>query len=62
MIKLKAFADDRLNMAKVTISFFDRVENRMEKRENAGYQHFLLFPQGFPNPSLLESLKDGIVG
>ena len=25
------------------ISFFDRVENIVEKGENAGYQHFLLF-------------------
>ena len=23
------------------------VENHVEKGENAGYQHFLLFPQGF---------------
>ena len=25
----------------------DRVENIVEKGENAGYQHFLLFPQCF---------------
>ena len=29
------------------ISVFDRVENIMEKGENAGYQHFLLFLQCF---------------
>ena len=27
MTKLKAFADDKLNIAKMTISLFNRVEN-----------------------------------
>ena len=58
--KLKAFADDKLNDAKM-ISLFDRVENTVGKGENAGYQHFLLFPQCFPKPSSLESLKVSIV-
>ena len=44
MTKLKAFADDRLNIIKMMISLFDRVENTAGKGENAGYQHFLLFP------------------
>ena len=43
------------------ISLFDRVENTVEKRENAGYQHFLLFSQCFPKPSALGLLKVGIV-
>ena len=29
------------------ITVFNRVENIVEKGENAGYQHFLLFPQCF---------------
>ena len=29
------------------ISVFDRVENIVGEGENAGYQHFLLFPQCF---------------
>ena len=29
------------------ISVFDRVENIVGKGDNAGYQHFLLFPQCF---------------
>ena len=29
------------------IYVFDRVENIVGKGENAGYQHFLLFPQCF---------------
>ena len=44
----------------MTISLYDRVENTVGKGENAGYQHFLLFPQCFPNPSL-GSLKVEIV-
>ena len=48
--KLKAFADDKLNVTKMTISSFDRVENTVGKGENAGNQHFLLFPQCFPKP------------
>ena len=60
MTKLKAFEDDKLNIDKMVISLLDRVENTEGKGENAGYQHFLLFPQCFPGPSL-RSLKVGIV-
>ena len=42
--KLKAFAYDKFNIAKMTISLCDRVENTVGKEENAGYQHFFLFP------------------
>ena len=45
--KFKAFADDKLNFARIMISVSDRVENIVGKGENAGYQHFLLFPQRF---------------
>ena len=41
--KLKAFAD-KLSVAKMIISLFDRVANAVGKGENAGNQHFLLFP------------------
>ena len=51
MINLKAFADDKFSIAKMKISFFDRVENIVGKGENAGYQHFLHFPQCFSKPS-----------
>ena len=43
MTNLKAFADDKLIVAKMTISVFDREENTGKKGENTGYQHFLLF-------------------
>ena len=39
MSKLKALADDKLNIAKMTISLCDRVEN-VGKEENAGHQIF----------------------
>ena len=47
MTKLKAFADQKLNVAEITISLFDRVENTVGKGKNAGYQHFIRFPQCF---------------
>ena len=51
MAKLKVFADIKLNIAKMKIYLYDRVENTVGKGENAVYQHFLLFPQCFPKPS-----------
>ena len=46
--KLKAFADDNLHIAKMMIFLCVRAENTGGKGANAGYQHFLLFPQCFP--------------
>ena len=43
------------------ISLSDRVENIVGKEENAGYQHFLFFPQCFQKASFSGSLKVGIV-
>ena len=61
LTKLKAFADDKFNVTKLTIFLFDRVENIVGKGKNAGYKHFLLFPQCFQKPSSPGSLKVGIV-
>ena len=55
MTKLKAFADNKLNIDKMTIFLLDRVENTEGKQENAGYQHFLLYPQSFLKLSSLGS-------
>ena len=56
------FAHNKLNIAKMMIiSLYDRLQNIVGNRENAGYQHFLLFPQCFPKPSSLGSLKVGIM-
>ena len=41
--KFKAFTDNKIMFRFV----FDSVENIVGKGENAGYQHFLLFLQGF---------------
>ena len=49
--KLKAFADDKLKVAKMTFSLFDRVENNFGKKEDTGY----LFPQCFPKLTSLGS-------
>ena len=59
--KVKVFADDKLNYATIINSVFDRIENIVGKGENAGYQHFLLFPQCFQKYSFSGSLKVGIV-
>ena len=40
---------------------FDRVENIVGKGENAGYQHFLLFPQCYQKLSFSGSLRIVIV-
>ena len=53
-------ADDILDVVKMMISLFDIFENTVEKGENAGYQHFLLFPV-FSKALFLWSLKDRIV-
>ena len=44
----------------MTIPLFDRVENTVGKGENAGYQHFLLFPKCFPKPPSSWLLQVGI--
>ena len=59
-IQLNAFADDKIIVAQMKISVFDRVENIVGKGENAGYQHFLLFQQCFQKASFLG--KEGLCG
>ena len=55
--KLKAVADDKSNVAAKLKFVLGRVENIVGKGENAGYQHFLLFPQCFQKASLLGVIK-----
>ena len=45
----------------MTICVTDWVENSVGKGENAGYQHFLLFPQCFQKDPFPGSLKVGVV-
>ena len=49
--KLKAFADDNLNVNQKFKFALGRVENIVGKGENAGIQHFLLFPLCFQKAS-----------
>ena len=44
MTKLKAFADDKLNIAKMTISLCDRVENNVGKEKKCWSPAFSSFP------------------
>ena len=57
MPKLKAFADDKINVIKKPTFALGRGENIEGKGENAGYQHVLLFPQSFQKVSFSELLK-----
>ena len=54
--KLKAFVENNFNVAQMGQYFFDIVKYIVEKGENAGFQHFLLFPQ-----CIQKSLKVGIM-
>ena len=45
--KLKAFADERIKWNEKEKLVSARIKNIVGKGENAGYQHFLLFPQCF---------------
>ena len=58
---LKYFADDKINVIYVKNLVLGRAENIVGKGENAGYQHFLLFPQCFQKASLSGSLRVRIV-
>ena len=56
--KFKAFADDKLNaIEKLKFVFLGNVENMVGKGENAGFQHFLLFPLCFQKPSFFGVVK-----
>ena len=58
----KAFADDdNLDVIQPIKFIFDRIENSVGKGENAGDQHFLLFPYCFQNFSSSGMLKLVIV-
>ena len=56
----KALADNQLNITKMIILICARVENSVGKRENAGYQYFLLYPQCFQKASSLELLSKAL--
>ena len=43
--KLKVSAEDKINVIEKLKFVLERIEDSVGKGENAGYQHFLLFPQ-----------------
>ena len=59
--KLKALEDEKPKLIKMAKIVLDKIENIVGKEENAGYQHFLLFPQCFQKAFSLGLLKAGIV-
>ena len=54
---MKAFADDKTDVTETLKFVLGRVEKIIGKGENAGYQHFFLFPQCFQKASFSELLK-----
>ena len=61
---MKAFAEYKINVAKIMVSLsdrVDRVENIVGKGENAGHQNFLLFQLCLQKP-FSRSLKVEIGG
>ena len=59
--RFKVFADDQMNVTKELKFVLGREENIVGKGENAGYQHFLFFPQCFQKAFFTEVLKFRIV-
>ena len=59
--KLKALADEKINVTQKLKFVSGRVENILGKGEDAGYQHFLFLPKYFQKPASSGSLKFGIV-
>ena len=45
--QIESICRRQFTVARMMISILDRAENIVGKGENAGYQHFLLFPQFF---------------
>ena len=60
--KMKVFSDDKIKLTEKKMKFaLEVVENIVGKGENAGYQHFLLFPQYFQKAFICKVVKVGIV-
>ena len=59
--RFKTFANNKFHHWYKWVLISDKVENIVEKRENAGYQHFLLFAPWFQKVSFPGSLNVNIV-
>ena len=60
-LKYPLYAEDKIIVTEKLQFVLRRVENIVGNGENAGYQHFLLFPQCFQKASCTGSLKVRIV-
>ena len=58
---LTAFADHKINETEKLKFVLGQVENNVGKGENAGYQHFFLFPHCFKKSSFPRLSSIGIV-
>ena len=47
LVRIESICRRQINVTQTIESVFHRVENNVGKGENAGYQHFLLFPHCF---------------
>ena len=61
LCRLKAFADDKINVTDKLKFALGRLENIVGKGKNAGNQHFLLFPRCFQKATFSGWLKVEIV-
>ena len=59
--KFKGSADEKINVTQNMKFVSGSVENNVGKGEDAGYQHFLLFPHCFQKASYTGSLKVGVM-
>ena len=57
---MKALADDRINPGQTFRCIYKMTEHIVGNRENAGYQHFLLFRQCFKKYISVGLIKIGI--
>ena len=62
MCKFKTSADEKFGVAEIMGLIFERVENIVAKRENAGYQHFSFFYNAFQRLLTLGRSKLGLCG
>ena len=60
--KLKAFADDKINVTEKLKFVLKRVENILGKGENAGYRHFLFSNYVFKRLYIQGCSKSGLCG
>ena len=60
--KFKAFGDDKIILTQKLKFVLGRVDNIVEKGENAGYQHFLLFQQCFQSFHFQTCLRSELCG